>query len=245
MILSGIVPEENALWVLGCESITPDDLERFKEEVRDACVAVNEPYSTSPSNGEFIDPVVLLFWTKDAEEINKLVALVQFKTYPSRDEVFLEERALKKGSQIYRFRGKSGHLSAAAVICSDAFLLSGGVINDLIDRSTLIHIQLNPNPRNSAYRLYRSMTFQTNPKTSDCHIICLNWAQSIMQHGNGGTTEAWEDISPAQLGIVPKTGAQPLTLSLYQTIKTACTIRVSKRNVVTHSCLITMRRCLN
>ncbi len=194
-ILGGIVPEKNAFWVLGCESITPDDLEEFKRAVRDACLVFNEPYNTSPANGEFFDPVVLLFWVKDAEEVNKLVALVQFKTYPSRDEVFLEDRVLRKGSQIYRFRGKSGHLSAAAVICSDAFPLSGGVINELIDRSTLIHIQLNPDPRNSAYRLYRSMTFQTNPKVSDCHIICLNWAQSIVQHGNDGTTDAWNNIA--------------------------------------------------
>ena len=114
-----------------------------------------------------------MFSVLHASKGSKTVVLVQFKTFPSRDNLFLEEAVLKRGTAIYRFRSPNGPLSAAVITCSDVFGMTADVVSQLIDRSTLIHIQLNPSPRNSVYRQYRKTAFETNPDMSKCHVVCL------------------------------------------------------------------------
>lgn len=195
-IESGLVPATDALWVLGSESITQEGLEQFKQEVAGQCLVLHEPWQDLPLDRHLLDPVVLLFQARRPDQSAQLVALVQFKTYPSRDALFSEEAILRRGSLIYRFRGTSGHLTAAVIICSDAFALTDQWLSDFNYQSTLIHIQLNPNPRNSAYRRYRATTFSTDPRATNCHIICLNWARSIVQHGDpGAPANAWNNIA--------------------------------------------------
>ena len=195
-VAAGITPTEDALWVLGCESITQEQLEQFTLEVSALCLVIHEPFEGLAQDRDLFDPVVLLFQAKRLDGSSQLVALVQFKTFPSRDALFLEERWLRRGTQIYRFQGRGRRLSAAVIICSDAFAVGGEWLADLNDRSTLIHIQLNPSPRNTAYRHYRATTFNTDPRSSNCHIVCLNWAQLIIQHGAPGTPpEPWRNIA--------------------------------------------------
>ncbi|WP_218281364.1 MULTISPECIES: hypothetical protein [unclassified Pseudomonas] len=195
-ITTGIAPAADALWVLGCESITEETLERFTQTVSAHCLVIHEPMEDLAQDRDLFDPVVLMFQAKHQDGSSQLVALVQFKTFPSRDELFLEERWLRRGTQIYRFHGRSRRLSAAVIICSDAFAVGDDWLADFNDRSTLIHIQLNPSPRNTAYRHYRTTTFNTDPRSSNCHIVCLNWAQSIVQHGAPGTPPyPWRNIA--------------------------------------------------
>ena len=192
----GLIPATDALWVLGSESITQEGLEQFKQEVAGQCLVLHEPWQDLPLNRHLLDPVVLLFQAIRPDQSAQLVALVQFKTYPSRDNIFFEEALLRRGSLIYRFRGSTGHLTAAVIICSDAFALNDQWLSDFNYQSTLIHIQLNPNPRNSAYRRYRTTTFGTDARATNCHIVCLNWAHSVVQHGDPGTpTDAWHNIA--------------------------------------------------
>ncbi|MNC10126.1 hypothetical protein D3C75_577630 [compost metagenome] len=195
-IATGITPAAGVLWVLGCESITQEALVRFQQNVTDHCLVIHEPWRGLEIDRNLFDPVVLMFQATRPDGSSRLVALVQFKTFPSRDALFLEERWLRRGTQIYRFRGRSGRLTAAVIICSDAFALRDEWLTDFNDRSTLIHIQLNPSPRNAAYRNYRTTTFNTDPRSSNCHIVCLNWAQSIVQYGTPGTApEAWRNVA--------------------------------------------------
>lgn len=195
-IQQDITPADDALWVLGCESTTEGLLEKFKQDVVAQCIVIHEPWQHLARDRDLLDPVVLLFQAKRQDGSSQLVALVQFKTYPSRDELFLEENWLRRGSLIYRFRGRTGHLTAAVIICSDALALDDTWLVDFNDRATLIHIQLNPSPRNAAYRRYRSTTFSNDPRVTSCHIVCLNWAHSIVQHGDPGTPqEEWNNIA--------------------------------------------------
>ncbi|WP_222944369.1 hypothetical protein [Pseudomonas lurida] len=195
-IIEGLTPGDEALWVLGSESITEQGLEQFKQAVGNHCLVLHEPLDALAADRPLLDPAVLLFRAIRADRTTQLVALVQFKTFPSRDDLFLEEEWLRRGTLIYRFRGRTGHLAAAVIICSDAFALDDAWLKDFNDRTTLIHIQLNPNPRNIPYRQYRAATFQSDPKVTDCHIVCLNWAHSIVQHGEpGAPTEPWRNIA--------------------------------------------------
>src|SRR5690606_22383502 len=132
----GITPAADALWVLGSESITQDRLEQFKHDVADHCLVLHEPWDDLTPDRCLLDPAVLLFQATRPDQSTQLVALVQFKTYPSRDDTFFEEGLLCRGTQIYKFSGKTGHLSAAAIICSDAFAIEP-VLGDLNYQSTI------------------------------------------------------------------------------------------------------------
>ena len=194
-LISGTSPPVGALWVLGCESIHSNALADFKARMREVCEVIFEPLEALPPDRTLLDPVVLLFQTQRMDGTLRLVAIVQFKTFPSRDDTFFEEGLLKRGTIVYKFKGADGTLSLATIICSDAFALSDADVLGLIDRATLIHIQLNPDPRNSVYRQYRKTAFETDSSTSECHIVCLNWAGSVVQHGEHGETEEWPPVA--------------------------------------------------
>jgi hypothetical protein len=195
VITDGVTPPLDALWVIGSESTTQDELERFKQEVAEHCLVLHEPWENLAQDRTLLDPVTLLFHAKKQDQTTQLVALIQFKTYPSRDDFFLEESLLRKGTQIYQFAGTSGHLFAATIICSDALDIEP-VLGQLNYQSTLIHIQLNPSPTHHVYRQYRTKTFQTDADATNCHIVCLNWAHLIEEvDAEGGQQSAWGNIS--------------------------------------------------
>ena len=194
-LLAGTQPSPGNLWVLGCESIDAPALAKFQADVGDVCDVVHEPIAGLPADRALFDPVVHIFQASREDGTFRLVALVQFKTCPSRDDTFFEEGLLRRGTTVYKFKGQDGTLSVSTIICSDAFALTDAVMPELVDRSTLIHIQLNPDPRNSAYRQYRKTTFETDPSTSECHIVCLNWAGAVVQHGETGPLETWPKVA--------------------------------------------------
>ncbi|WP_077439071.1 hypothetical protein [Rhodanobacter sp. C01] len=194
-ITDGVTPPLDALWVIGSESTTQDELERFKQEIAEHCLVLHEPWENLAQDRTLLDPVTLLFHTKKQDQTLQLVALIQFKTYPSRDDFFFEESLLRKGTQIYKFAGTSGHLFAATIICSDALDIEP-VLGQLNYQSTLIHIQLNPSPTHRLYRQYRTKTFQTDADATNCHIVCLNWAHLVEEvDAEGGKPKPWNNIS--------------------------------------------------
>jgi len=192
-IAADIVPAVDALWILGCESATPAELEKVKAAIGTKCLVIDE--AMPDANGVFYDPVVLLFHAKTKDNATRLVAIFQFKVIPSKDELSFEEYVLKRGKYIYKFRAPQGPLFLAAIICSDAFGLTDALIGDLAHLGTLVHVQLNPKPRDSDYRKYRTQIFSTDENYSRCHIVCLNWAQRIVQHNADGQQDPWGNVA--------------------------------------------------
>lgn len=198
-ITDEIVPSDDALWVLGSESITPNELEDFKTRVNGHCLVIYEPLQPLSRSRELLNPVVIMFQAVRSDGSKQLVALIQFKIHASRDPRFFEESVLKLGTIIYQFKGIDSPLTAAVIICADAFALNELSRNSLSafnNQATLIHIQLNPNPRHIAYREYRTTTFSTDANSTNCHIVCLNWAQSIEAY-EGSETQSipWNNIA--------------------------------------------------
>ena len=189
-----VTPQPGSLWVLGCESIRSEDLAQFKAAVPANCEVIYEPLDQLRADRTLLDPVALIFNAKRANGQDCLVVLVQFKTCPSRDDLFLEEASLKRGTTVYRLRGGCGTLSLVTLICSDALAIDDAKVAELVDRSTVIHIQLNPAPRNDAYRKYRAEAFRLDARASECHILCLNWARTIVQHDDAGGTHRWPAV---------------------------------------------------
>jgi hypothetical protein len=193
----GPFPEEGALWVLGCESMTPARLASFKNDCAGHCDVIYEEDPAPAVQGNYFDPVAYCFITRDSDKNFKRVVLFQFKTAPSRDDHGFENKQLRCGRAIYRFQGKDGYIKLSTIICSDALDLGEDLDANkkLSDRAILIHIQLNPKPKHTDYRRYRNEVFRRSPVATDCDIVCLNWAHNVVQHDSPAHANAWKNES--------------------------------------------------
>lgn len=198
-----VFPAPGQLWVLGCESATIPELESFKGATATNCKTIHE---VLPDQGNYTDPLAYCFQTQDLLGSWHRIILLQFKTTASKDELFLENESLKCGSVIYQFQNQDSPLNLASIICSDSFgIANTPILNKLSDRTILIHIQLNPKPRQTDYRAYRAQIFGRDSDLSNCDIICLNWAQNIEQHNtSGGVPDKWNNIA-GSAWYLPKT----------------------------------------
>ncbi len=194
---AGPFPAEGALWVLGCESMTPAQLASFKADCAGHCDVIYEADPAPAVQGNYFDPVAYCFITLDADKSFKRVVLFQFKTAPSRDDHGFENKQLRCGRAIYRFQGKHGHIKLSTIICSDALDLGEDLDANkkLSDRAIIIHIQLNPKPKHTDYRRYRNEVFRRSPVATDCDIVCLNWAHNVVQHDSPVHAKAWKNES--------------------------------------------------
>lgn len=104
----GPFPAEGAVWVLGCESMTPAQLEGFKANCAGHCDVIYENDPFPAVQGNYFDPVAYCFVTRDADKNLKRVVLFQFKTAPSRDDHGFENKQLRCGRAIYRFPSQDG-----------------------------------------------------------------------------------------------------------------------------------------
>lgn len=191
-------PAVGALWVLGCESMTPTQLEKFEANCSGYCDVIFDKDTTAHIQGIYYDPVAYCFVTKDKEGDYRRVVLLQFKTISSRDSHFFENKNLRCGNVIYQFKGVDDELALSTIICSDAFNVAADekVRSKLARFATLIHIQLNPKPKHTDYLRYRVDTFSKNKDLNNCDIVCLNWAENMVQYdAPGGAHEAWKNES--------------------------------------------------
>lgn len=194
----GHFPAPGALWVLGCESMTPAQLAKIKEDCSGHCDILFESDEAPKVQGNYFDPVAYCFVTRDAEQKLQRVILIQFKTAPSRDEHGFENKQLRCGKEIYRFKGRDGHIRLSTIICSDALNLSQDLdaCLQLANSTILIHIQLNPKPKHDDYRRYRVDVFARTAQLTNCDILCLNWAQNMLQYDEGSAEPAkWKNES--------------------------------------------------
>ena len=194
----GPFPAEGAVWVLGCESMTPAQLEGFKANCAGHCDVIYEDDPFPAVQGNYFDPVAYCFVTRDADKNLKRVVLFQFKTAPSRDDHGFENKQLRCGRAIYRFPSQDGAIKLSTIICSDALDLGEDLAANkkLSDRAILIHIQLNPKPKHTDYRRYRNEVFRRSPVATDCDIVCLNWAHNVVQHeAPDQAPHAWKNES--------------------------------------------------
>lgn len=191
-------PAVGALWVLGCESMTPDQLKQFEDDCAGYCDVIFDKDTAAVVQGIYFDPVAYCFVTKDKDGADRRVVLLQFKTISSRDPHFFENKNLRCGSLIYQFKGEDDELALSTIICSDAFNVAEDekVRSKLARFATLIHIQLNPKPKHTDYLRYRIDTFSKNKDLNNCDIVCLNWAENMVQYEvPGGKNEAWKNES--------------------------------------------------
>jgi hypothetical protein len=195
-------PPHGSLWALGCESITPVELEVLQREMdgNAGVRLIHENFDPQRrAQTSFVDPLVFVFWAVDGAGADVLCLLVQFKTVVSRDPDHVELQSLYRGTRVYKFTAQAGDVSLLALICSDAFEFTNALVDEHCTNLLLLHIQLNQRPAYIDYAAYRSRLFSV-ASNNNVEIICLNWAANVLIEG---TAHPWNSIAGSAWYIAP------------------------------------------
>lgn len=195
-------PPDGAVWVLGCESITPDELETRAAQINGnpGTRLLHEPFEAiQRAQRTFVDPVVFVFWAVDQSGSNVLSFLVQFKSVVSRDPDHVELRHLYLGKDVYKFTPQVGDISLITLICSDAFEFSNELVDLHYRNLLLLHIQLNQRPGHVDYAGYRLRLFAV-ASNSAVEVVCLDWSTAVAVEGGNGR---WKSIAGSAWYVSP------------------------------------------
>jgi len=180
-------PATGKLWVLGCESIAVADACNLKHRFSQYAVVIHEPIDPAdltPNGASYFNPLIYLFRTRSlVDNSEKVVMLVQFKTYPSGDPTNIEITSMARGTGIYLFEGAQSEVRLLTFICSDVLGISVEDLNLCYENTLLLHVQLNDNPRAPVYTQYRRKLFESRCDRTE--LICVNWAAGIEFHIEG------------------------------------------------------------
>lgn len=176
MITNNHWPDVGKVWVVGCESIRPDELEEFCQRCDMATWIL--PTYTAELNQVFLDIACICLNATDADGTQTRVAVLQAKNTAMADgNHLIEPNFLILGTDRYILRNDENSIHLALMICSDA--LEAHIFESLPHQEhfpyVLLHIQLNSDPRNIGFRRYRD--FWGTEDRRDVEIICLNWAR--------------------------------------------------------------------
>lgn len=202
---SQIHPPEGAIWVLGCETIRPCELEKVVEKVqKNGHFVYHEPIrDPNAKTKSYINPLVYIFWCSKPDGSKVLSFVIQFKTTPSRDNLDVEQRSMIVGEQVYTFNRAQDQIGLMSIICSDAFAYTDALVDQSHTNILLIHIQLNSKPAHKDFSKYRSR-LQSIASHKDVELICLNWAGKIVQRTEDGEEKAWKNNSGSGFYIPPR-----------------------------------------
>ncbi len=191
-ITSGSGPAEGTLWCLGCESVKYTELEQYRQELSAHVAFIYEPIQGNTQ--KFLNPLVYLFRTTRSDKgASRLVAIVQFKTYPmAGDNDHFEINALVLGTKVYAFGGTVQQTRLVSLICSDALDFTDANAAEIYDRAIILHIQLNPKPRHTQFRQYRTKLFRSAGDATE--LLCVNWAKDVSMTFNGAT-KCWHNVA--------------------------------------------------
>jgi hypothetical protein len=195
-----MLPRPGAIWVLGCESCTPDELREFASNFPKVHW-IHEGDDITAGPGQFLDPVVMLFrvTTNSAES---LCICVQFKTTQmgGDPEHQIEGVNLIRGRKRYIIRGGPDSICLLALICSDVFDFETNEIIGFQNFPFLIcHLQMTKNPFYDRFAKYRTDIFD-RPMGFEWEFLTLNWAAG---HVINGTVQS-DDCGGSAYYLKPK-----------------------------------------
>lgn len=178
---TGCVPKEGKLWVLGCESTTPDELEELTKNQPNVKWIVAK--STRTGKQSFLDPICYLFRATDAAGKTHVVISVQFKEQPMSDPIHnLERDYMMPGTECFILRNDENSIYLVTLICSDALAFKESVLPQSVHIPYLIlHPQLNRDPRYNAFKAYRNDAYLNNRDKQE--FLCVNWARGFCVSG--------------------------------------------------------------
>ena len=173
---SGRWPAVGTAWIVGCESIKPDELTQLTNRCGNASWFL--PSYVVERDQVFLNCVCIFVTAQDVDGNDVRVIAVQAKGCAMADgHHLIEPRSLILGSERYVLRNDPDSIHLALFICSDA--LEQGIFESLPHQENLpylvVHVQLNTDPRNVSFRQYRD--FWGTHDRKNIEILCLNWAK--------------------------------------------------------------------
>lgn len=189
-------PPQGAIWVLGCESISPTAFQELAQHYNAAgdCVFHHEPLDArQAAQRRYVDPLLYVFWAQNQDGQPVLFLLAQLKTVACRDYRDVEQTSLCLGKTVYAFNRGINTMSLVSIICSDAFNFAEH-IDAIHTNCLLIHIQLNPKPAHTDYAAYRARLCSVGTN-SDVELLCLNWAKNIQEAKGAGKYADWNNVA--------------------------------------------------
>jgi hypothetical protein len=177
-------PSAGKLWVIGCQSITANQLLALKATF-DQQVWIFETDLVGHNRTGFFDPVFLMFRTHDTDDRERKVVVVQFKTCCFGGDGFTWERDnMVKGSLFYVIDNAVNSTKLISLICSDTLgdtydfphLDNARFLNAPL---LIVHIQLNAFPFDATYKTYRNLLFQSGKDSNNKEVICVNWGRGV------------------------------------------------------------------
>jgi hypothetical protein len=177
MVQNNHWPAAGKVWVVGCESIRPNELEEFCNRYN--MVTWLAPAYAAELDQVFLDIACICLNATAADGAEIRVAVLQAKNTAMADgNHLIEPNSLIRGTDRYILRNDENSIHLALMICSDA--LEAGIFESLPHQEhfpyILLHVQLNSDPRNLGFRRYRD--FWGTEDRKDVEIICLNWARN-------------------------------------------------------------------
>jgi hypothetical protein len=177
-IATNSLPKMGKIWLLGCESITPDQLNQFTA-AHDKVLWLHEPIHSE--TGEFLD--VLAYVTKAqtiAGDVRDVITL-QFKTHPMGGEDHFERDHLICGTIIYYWHNSDDVTRLVSFVCSEAlgFDEAAGVECGLnVHPYVIVHPQLIIDPYRVDISAYRGLMFRRDV-SKEIEVVTLNWARGF------------------------------------------------------------------
>jgi hypothetical protein len=177
---SSLVPNNSKLWVFGMESMTPAQLIAFTTTNNKIIWIYDRELCGRAHEKKFLDPVCLLFKAKSkSSDTESVVCVVQFKTshMSVHNDKYREADYLIEGKYIYVLKNPDSSIYLATLICSDSLIFNLKLLSDKnLDKVLLLHIQMNLEPRHTAFKKYRDEIF-SNGEIDKIEVLCLNWAK--------------------------------------------------------------------
>jgi len=173
-------PSEGKLWVVGCESIQPEELRTIKLKYNaNDTIVIAENNALKSAEDKILDPICYLFRTNaTVGGGSKKVILFQFKTFPM-GATGVEAENLLFGTQRFVFRNDEDSIYLATILCSESLEIDlSRDLRQFVDKPyLLLHPQMNGGARTDAFKSYRTDFYTTCMEDSDKELICLNWAK--------------------------------------------------------------------
>ncbi|MBK8486108.1 MAG: hypothetical protein IPL31_17625 [Saprospiraceae bacterium] len=175
------LPDDRKLWVLGCESISKEQLAAFIQANANENLIIHYENAVMSSEGNFLDPVCYLLKVRTNEGNLKTLLLIQFKTHHMgvRNSV-LENENYIPGKIIYILKNSNISIHLFTLVCSEAERFIPNLTTQLRNEINwdnnpflIIHPQLNPDPKHNIFTNFRHQILSVYNRKE---IISLNWS---------------------------------------------------------------------
>jgi hypothetical protein len=172
-------PPIGSVWVLGCESITPEELELFKEETKENIQWCGEVIAPNGEQLFYGAAVYILHLEGSQQDRPKLCGIIQFKTHDMGGTPF-ERDNLIKGNKVYVLSNPITEINPVSIrlltlICADSFNFTMTTL-EAYHPYLVLHLQLNTSPQDVAFNKYRTDIYDS-AKRNEVEILTLNWAE--------------------------------------------------------------------